>query len=127
MSLPDSGKRTNFGTGAVRDAAEGKGLPSCIPPEAIRRLAVHFEAGSKKYAKNNWMQGIPLSRYSDSLNRHLLAASEGDDSEDHLAACLWNAACWMWTESQIKSGRLPADLDDLPFREKKTAEQFQVY
>ena len=27
MNLPDSGERTNFGTGAVRDANAGKGIP----------------------------------------------------------------------------------------------------
>ena len=37
--LPDSGSRSEFTTGAVRDAMSGKGLPSLIPPEAIRRLA----------------------------------------------------------------------------------------
>ena len=116
--LPDSGKRTEFDTGAIRDAAVGKGHPSSIPPEAIRRLAVHFENGSIKYSKSNWMRGIPLSRFSDAMMRHLLAAIEGDESEDHLAACLWNASCWMWTETQIKKGRLPKELDDLEHRER---------
>jgi hypothetical protein len=62
------------------------------------------------------MKGMPLSRLHDSIMRHLLAASEGDESEDHLGAILWNASAWMWTEQAIKDGRLPDDLNDLPYK-----------
>lgn len=114
--LPDSGKRTNFGSGAVRDASEGKGFPSDIPPCAIRAIATRFEDGAKKYSRGNWMKGIPLSRYYDSALRHMLAWSEGDTSEKHIDAALWNMACAMWTEERIKAGKLPPELDDLPYR-----------
>jgi hypothetical protein len=113
--LPDTGMRSEFTTGAVRDAMSGKGLPSQIPPEAIRRLALRFEDGASKYGVRNWMRGIPLSRYVDAIIRHTLAAAEGQDDEDHLGAVLWNAAAWIWTEQQIAAGRLPAELHDLPF------------
>ena len=63
------------------------------------------------------MKGIPLSRYQDSLMRHTLAAAEGKTDEDHLGAVLWNAAAWAWTEEAIASGKLPATLKDLPFRQ----------
>lgn len=121
ISLPDSGARTEYETGAVRDSSIGKGLPSNIPPEAIRRLAKRFEAGRAKYPDSdgpNWMKGIPLSHYQDSLMRHTLAAAEGDESEDHLGAVLWNAAGWIWTLDAIESGDLPASLNDLPFYKK---------
>lgn len=121
ISLPDSGGRTEYETGAVRDSSIGKGLPSNIPPEAIRRLAKRFEAGRAKYPDSdgpNWMKGIPLSHYQDSLMRHTLAAAEGDESEDHLGAVLWNAAGWIWTLDAIESGDLPASLNDLPFYKK---------
>lgn len=117
--LPDSGHRSQFATGAVRDAMSGKGLPSQIPPEAIRRMALRFEDGATKYGLQNWMQGIPLSRYVDAIFRHTLAAAEGQDDEDHLGAVLWNAAAWVWTADQIASGLLPAELDDLPFRARR--------
>ena len=117
--LPDTGTRSEFTTGAVRDAMSGKGLPSQIPPEAIRRLALRFEDGATKYGLQNWMQGIPLSRYVDAIIRHTLAASEGLDDEDHLGAVLWNAAAWIWTEQQIVEGRLPAELNDLPFCKRR--------
>ena len=117
-SLPDSGDRTNFDTGAVRDAMSGKGLPSLIPPEAIRRCARRFEDGAAKYGLHNWMKGIPLSRYQDAITRHTLAAAEGQTDEDHLGAVLWNAAAWVWTQDEIEAGRLPASLDDRPYVRK---------
>jgi hypothetical protein len=115
-SLPDTGARTNYSTGAVRDASEGKGHFHSIPPGALRRIAKRFEDGAKKYSKNNWMKGIALSHYQDSLIRHTLAWAEGDQSEDHVGAILWNAAAMDWTETQIKAGKLPAELNDLPYR-----------
>jgi hypothetical protein len=118
-TIPDSGARTNFDTGAVRDAAEGKGLYSRIPPIALRKLAKRFEDGAIKYPDGdkgpNWMQGIPLSRFYDAIHRHSTQAAEFDTSEDHLGAVLWNAAAWAWTESEINEGRLPESLNNLPF------------
>ena len=121
-SLPDSGDRTNFDTGAVRDAMNGKGLPSLIPPEAIRRCARRFEDGASKYGLHNWMKGIPLSRYQDAITRHTLAAAEGQTDEDHLGAVLWNAAAWVWTQDEIEAGRLPASLDDRPYIRKAVSD-----
>ena len=72
-SLPDTGDRTAFNTGAVRDAMKGKGIPSMIPTEAIYAIARRFEDGATKYGADNWRKGIPLSRYCDSAYRHLMA------------------------------------------------------
>lgn len=121
VTLPDTGARTEFNTGAVRDAMSGKGLPSLIPPEAIRRLAKRFEDGAEKYGRDNWQKGIPLSRYQDAIFRHTMSAAEGKTDEDHLGAVLWNAAAWIWTESQIDAGKLDASLNDLPYREVPNA------
>lgn len=118
--LPDSGSRTQFDTGARRDASVGKGLPSNIPPDFLMDLARRYEDGREKYANidektPNWMLGIPLSRYIDSAFRHLLALAKGDKTEAHAAAVAWNAAGFDWTEKAILDGRLPAELNDLPF------------
>ena len=115
--LPDTGGRTDFSTGAVRDSMEGKGLPSCIPPIAIRKMAKRFEDGAEKYSRHNWTKGIPLSRYVDAIFRHTLAMMEGREDEDHAGAVLWNAACFAWTEQAIKDGKLPVEIDDLFYRE----------
>ncbi len=117
-SLPDSGARTEYKTGAVRDASTGKGHFHSIPPVAMRKLAKRFEDGAAKYAQDNYMRGIPLRHYMDSLMRHLLAWHEGDTSEDHAGAILWNAATMIWTDEEVKAGTLPKELDNLPYRKR---------
>lgn len=115
-TLPDSGGRTEFATGAVRDAMAGKGQPSRIPPDFIRSVARRYEDGAAKYpdsnGKPNWMHGIPLSRYLDAICRHSLQMAEGDTTEDHVGAVGWNAASFQWTLAQIEAGKLPKELDD---------------
>lgn len=110
--LPDSGHRTNFNTGAVRDASEGKGHPSSIPPTAIRRIAKRFEDGARKYKNHNWAQGMPLSRTADSAMRHITSFLEGDKTEDHLGAAAWNLCVLMQFEDWLGKGLLPEELDD---------------
>jgi TPP-dependent pyruvate/acetoin dehydrogenase alpha subunit len=112
-SLPDSGARSEFETGAVRDAMKGKGRPSLIPIAALRAVARRFEDGAEKYQERNWEKGIPLSRFIDSLYRHLWAYMEGDESEDHLGAIIWNAMCLAQTSEWIEQGLLPDSLDDI--------------
>jgi hypothetical protein len=112
-TLPDSGARSEFATGAVRDASEGKGNPSLIPIDALRAVSKRFEDGATKYGRDNWQQGIPLSRYVDSLYRHLWQFMEGDDTEDHAGAIIWNAMCLTQTKKWVDQGRLPKELNDL--------------
>jgi len=111
--LPDSGARSEFNTGAVRDASEGKGMPSLIPIAALRAVSKRFEDGATKYGRDNWHKGIPLSRYVDSLYRHLWQYMEGDTSEDHGGAIVWNAMCMVQTKEWIDSGKLPDELNDI--------------
>ena len=111
--LPDSGERSEFNTGAVRDASKGKGIPSAIPPRALMKLARRFEDGAAKYERDNWKKGIPLSRYVDSLYRHLWAYMDGDKTEDHLGAIIWNAVCLSETDDMITDGELSFDLADI--------------
>ncbi len=91
----------------------GKGIPSAIPPRALLKLARRFEYGAAKYKRDNWKQGIPLSRYVDSLYRHLWAFMDGDDTEDHLGAIIWNAVCLSETADLIADGVLPVELKDI--------------
>ena len=113
IPLPDTGDRSEFNTGAVRDASKGKGIPSAIPTRALLKLAKRFEDGAAKYERDNWKQGIPLSRYVDSLYRHLWAFMDGDRTEDHLGAIIWNAVCLSETDDMIYEGELSNDLDDI--------------
>ena len=110
----DNGTRVDRSTGATRQGKAGKGRFDLIPRVALQRLAVHYENGAKAYGDRNWEKGIELSSFVDSLERHLGQYLLGDRAEDHLAAIMWNAAGLLWTEEQIRKGKLPHSLNDLP-------------
>jgi hypothetical protein len=65
-------------------------------------------------AKNDWGQGVPLSRFLGNALRHMFAWMDGAKDEDHLAAARWHIAGLLWTEETIRRGKLPAELNDLP-------------
>ena len=109
------GERVRTGNGAEREVAAGKGRFDLIPAYPMERLAKHYEAGAQKYAERNWEKGIPLKRFLNSLERHLNKFKDGDRSEDHLAAVLWNAAGYIWTERALARHDLPPELKDVPW------------
>jgi hypothetical protein len=82
---------------------------------ALTRLARHYENGAKKYAKNNWRKGQPISRYYDSACRHIWKAIDGLKDEDHEAAIFWNLLAIVQTKIDIEKGLLPKELNDFPF------------
>jgi len=110
MKLQDSGDRTHFDSGAVRDMGEGKGRCDLLPPRGLLRLARHFENGAVKYGDRNWERGIPIHSFIDSGIRHLLKYVAGETDEDHLCAAAWNIVCAMDTEE-----RMP-EMQDIPAR-----------
>lgn len=114
--IKDSGERTEFETGAVRDMAQGKGRCDLLPPLALLRLARHFEAGAEKYGDRNWEKGIPLHSFIDSAIRHVLRYMAGHDDEDHLCAAAWNLICAMETEEK------KPEMVDIPARLRAEAE-----
>jgi hypothetical protein len=112
--IKDSGTRSHFDTGAVRDGQEGKGRMDLLPVRALIEVAKVFEAGARKYNARNWEKGIPLSRYMDSGLRHSLKWLRGDRDEPHLAMAIWNFMCLQDTQQRIAEGWLPMELNDLP-------------
>jgi len=110
MNLPDSGKRQDFDSGAVRDIRDGKGRYDLITPHGLKRLAKHYEAGAAKYDDRNWEKGMPVSRCFDSAVRHLYQWLEGSQEEDHLAAAAWNIFAIMHYEATLP------ELMDIPTR-----------
>ena len=102
--LPDSGAREAFATGMVREPNLGRGRYDLISPIALRKLAIHYENGAKKYADRNWELGSPLSRYLNSAKRHLEMFQEGCRAEDHLAATVWNCFSILHTIEMIERG-----------------------
>lgn len=113
-TIKDSGAREEVpGTGMLRDTRTGKGRYDLLPPDAMRRLAKHYEGGAEKYGPHNWEKGGPLSRYVDSMLRHAFAVVAGQTDEDHVIAVAWNAMAIADHQEKIKRGELPADLDDV--------------
>lgn len=114
--VKDSGKRQEFGTGAVRDVQEDKGRFDLIPPEPTWALAIHFQKGAIKYGDNNWAKGIPLKRYLDSAKRHLVEYEMGLSEENHLISAIWNLYCLYATQIRIQNGELPETLNDMMYK-----------
>lgn len=88
--IKDSGQRTEFNTGAVRDMHNGKGRMDLLPWAAIIEVSKHCEAGAMKYGEHNVDRGIPTSSLCDSGMRHLAKYLTGETDENHLVAAAWN-------------------------------------
>lgn len=112
--LKDSGKRRSFSSGAVRDTVEGKGSFVLVSHFGVRGIALQMERGAKKYSARNWENGMPLSAFLDSAERHLSLFKAGFDDEPHLDAALWNMQCLAEGLERIRRGLWPKSFDDLP-------------
>lgn len=108
----DYNEKRRFETGAQRDSNVGKLRYDLIPAVALRRWATLMMLGAEKYGDRNWEKGMPVSVYVESLLRHVYAFIEGNTSEDHLAAILFNAGAIQFVEEECKMGRLPSSLLD---------------
>lgn len=108
--IKDSGERTEFESGAVRDMHEGKGRMDLLPWAAIMEVSKHCENGAKKYGEHNVSKGIPVHSLCDSAARHLAKYLDGWDDEPHLLAAAWNV---LWAiQMEIKH----PELMDIPSR-----------
>ena len=98
--IKDSGERTTFETGAVRDMHDGKGRMDLLPWAAIMEVSKHCEAGAIKYGEHNVDKGIPTHSLLDSAIRHAAKYLDGWTDEPHLVAAAWNL---LWAiEMEIK-------------------------
>ena len=105
--IKDSGERTEFSTGAVRDMKRGVGRMDLLPWYGIMEVSKHCEEGAEKYGEHNVDKGIPLHSLCDSAARHLAKFIAGEMDEDHLRAACWNL---LWALNQRKTH---PELDDL--------------
>lgn len=108
--IKDSGERTEFSTGAVRDMHVGKGRYDLLPWNAIHQLAQHCENGALKYGERNCEKGIPLHSLLDSATRHISCYLRGQKEENHLRTAMWNIA--MAIEMEVNH----PELQDIPVR-----------
>lgn len=113
FKVKDNGTRTQYETGAVREGKAGKGRFDLVPSYPLLRLAQHYEMGAVGKGDRNWEIGIPLSSYLDSAERHIANFKDGERTEDHLIAAVWNLFGYIWTEEMIRRGVLPSTLDDI--------------
>ena len=111
--IKDSGSRQEFTTGAVRDPQDGKGMFDLLPFFPIYAYCRVLEEGCKKYGRNNWRKGIPMSRYASSALRHFLEYLDGQIDEAHLWQAFWNLAALIDTRERIRVGQLPVELADI--------------
>jgi hypothetical protein len=108
--INDGGERMVYGESrAMREPDTGKGRYDLISPFALRRLAIWYELGAKKYDDRNWEKGMPFSRYINSAKRHIDKYLMGMEDEDHLAAAAWNIFAIMHHQELCQF-----ELDDLP-------------
>ena len=96
--IKDSGERTEFGTGAVRDMHSGKGRMDLLPWEALIEVSKHCEEGALKYGERNCEKGIPIHSLIDSAFRHLVKYMMGMDDEPNLRAASWNCRFALYME-----------------------------
>lgn len=131
MTIKDSGKRYQSPAGGVRDTDEGKPRYTLIPTESLRRVAMHYTEGLKKYKKDNW-KGLStpedIDRLKDSAYRHMLAYFEGENDEDHAAACVWNMLTLIYFDEQRKERETQIDDKFLLklIKENKTRVNYEV-
>ena len=111
--IKDSGERTEFSTGAVRDMKRGVGRMDLLPWYGIMEVSKHCEEGAEKYGEHNVDKGIPLHSLCDSAARHLAKFIAGEMDEDHLRAATWNL---LWALNQRKTH---PELDDLYSHKEK--------
>ena len=95
--IKDSGDRTEFPSGAVRDMHSGKGRMDLLPWNAVIEVSKHCENGAVKYGEHNVDRGIPWHSLADSGSRHLAKWIAGQTDEDHLVAACWNLL-WLLEE-----------------------------
>jgi len=113
-NLEDSGKREVYTSGMTREPNLSRGRYDLISPIALKALAIHMERGAEKYEDRNWEKGGKLSRHLNSAMRHLQQYLEGDRSEDHLSASIYNSMAITHVLEMINRGILPVKLNDLP-------------
>ena len=110
--IKDSGERTAFESGAVRDMHTGKGRMDLLPWGAIMEVSKHCENGALKYGEHNVDNGIPTHSLLDSAMRHAAKYLEGYCDEPHLVAAAWNL---LWA---IEMGLTHPECVDTPYERK---------
>lgn len=125
--IPNSTQQSNyevqqFEGGGIREMDSSKGMYQYMPFDALDRVARRYTHGHVKYgASDNYKAGLPTGDCFDSAMRHLIAYAEGDNSEDHLAATIWNCLAMMHMEMHKRK------FQTIKSRKKYRAEDVRYY
>lgn len=98
--MKDSGQRTEYSNGMVREVDINKPAFSLMLPHGVEykeqmltRFAVLLAKGAQKYAPRNWELGVgqeELERAQESALRHMMQWLAEEVDEDHAAAVYFN-------------------------------------
>ena len=99
-----------FATGAVRDDGnEKEDYIESISWLTLKRYCQYMTRMASKYGRGNWIKGIPVESYEQSLLRHIQKYiankyhNAGDEPEiDHLSGAMFNLQGLMHEEEMAK-------------------------
>lgn len=93
FSTKDSGKKLVFKSGMNRDISDDKPDYTLVWHPFLLRFVELLARGAAKYGRDNWKKASgqeELVRFKQSALRHMYQYLEGDESEDHASAVLFN-------------------------------------
>ena len=106
----DSGKRSEYKSGMVRDTNDNKArfdllLPKDVPynEQLLTRFAMLMQRGAEKYNSRNWELASgdeELERFKESAFRHLVQWLCDEQDEDHAVAVLFNIMAYETTKTK---------------------------
>lgn len=108
------------GTGVKSAQTQPKPSLTLIPPTFIIGVTEVLDFGAKKYARGNWMKGIPFSQVLDAMGRHMKAIELGEDLDPetglpHIHHLGCEAAFYSWFAHGPRAAEY-AQLDDRLFK-----------
>lgn len=103
-----------FYTGAVRDDQTNKeDYIESISWLTLKRYAQYMTKMSSKYGRGNWIKGIPIESYEQSLLRHIQKYlsnkyynTQVEPDVDHLSAALFNLQGLIHEEEKLSTPKL---------------------
>jgi hypothetical protein len=84
----------------------------------LEKVIQTMEFGEKKYARDNWKNVQPKSRYTNALIRHVMAYAGGEQNDPesgihHLAHAIFCALCRMWGDDAcVTEVKKPGEMFD---------------
>lgn len=98
--VPKPGQARVFESGMKRDNDENKPYVHNLQGYTRLRFGYLTRMGARNYGDGNFLKGSPSDDALKSLDRHLAKFLDGDRSEDHLAAMIFNIQLVMLNEKR---------------------------